>query len=85
MKLAKMLLNQAEDKYNHKDDRAAIRDTIKALQSFITSINCLASLAYEPRKKHKAKKVKVCRSIKSKVDPEAYQPVPSTDPLGEEN
>lgn len=49
--LAKSLLIQAEDFARKGETDKAVRDTIKAMQAFMTSMNNIASLLREPRRK----------------------------------
>lgn len=50
-KLAKSLLIGAEEKLRKGDEKGAIHLLIESVRNFQTSTNCLASLAFEPRKK----------------------------------
>ena len=60
--LAKLLLTQAEELARKGETDRAVRDTIKAMQAFMTSMNNIASLLREPRRKvrfaHERKKSK---------------------------
>lgn len=59
-KLAKLLLGQAQDEIMKGEERKALRDTILAVGHFVTAMNCIASLSFEPRRK-----VRVSRAVRS--------------------
>jgi hypothetical protein len=50
MKLTKLYLTQAEEFLSKGNEKAALRDTIHAMNEFVTCLNNLASMLKEPRR-----------------------------------
>lgn len=50
-KLARMQLTEAEIQMKKGNDKLALRQTIHAFRSFLTAMNNLASLQFQPRKR----------------------------------
>ena len=55
-KLAKMHLQEAEIHWRQSEDRKAMMSLMASVREFQTATNCIASLAFEPRKKRRAVK-----------------------------
>ena len=51
MRLTKLYLIQAEELLAKGNEKAAIRDTIRAMFEFVTCLNNLASMLKEPRRR----------------------------------
>lgn len=52
-KLARLQIQTAVDKFNKKDERAALGYILAALPDMLTAMNCLASIQFEPRRKRR--------------------------------